>query len=206
MGKVHERIDDRLRAVHRAAARVLRRHRAERIATGTSTSRPRASAAPSPCVDDHTVAYLDITASGAETIAHLRENGRITVMFCAFEGPPNIVRLHGTRSRRHPVRRRVRRAVDARSAETRGARAVIVVDVDAGLGLLRLRRPAHATTRASATCCRRTWSARATTAARLPARRTGSASTGCRRSTTTCGLRRRPARRQRLRATATAAP
>jgi Pyridoxamine 5'-phosphate oxidase len=41
------------------------------------------------------VAYLDITGSGAETIAHLRENGRIVVMFCAFEGPPRIVRLHG---------------------------------------------------------------------------------------------------------------
>jgi pyridoxamine 5'-phosphate oxidase-like protein len=41
------------------------------------------------------VAYLDYHGSGAETIAHLRENGRITVMFCAFEGPPNIVRLHG---------------------------------------------------------------------------------------------------------------
>jgi len=41
------------------------------------------------------VAYLDIFGSGAETIAHLRENGRIVVMFCAFEGPPRIVRLHG---------------------------------------------------------------------------------------------------------------
>lgn len=41
------------------------------------------------------VVYLDYTGSGAETIAHLRENGRIIVMFCAFEGKPNIVRLHG---------------------------------------------------------------------------------------------------------------
>lgn len=41
------------------------------------------------------VAYLDLTGSGAETIAHLRENGRIVVMFCAFAGPPRIVRLHG---------------------------------------------------------------------------------------------------------------
>jgi hypothetical protein len=40
-------------------------------------------------------AYLDLVGSGAETIAHLRENGRIVVMFCAFEGPPRIVRLHG---------------------------------------------------------------------------------------------------------------
>ena len=41
------------------------------------------------------VAYLDQTGSGVETIAHLRENGRIVVMFCAFSGPPRIVRLHG---------------------------------------------------------------------------------------------------------------
>ncbi len=42
------------------------------------------------------VAYLDAHGSGSETIAHLRENGRICVMFCAFDGPPRIVRLHGT--------------------------------------------------------------------------------------------------------------
>ena len=41
------------------------------------------------------VAYVDFVGSGAETIAHLRENGRITLMWCAFEGPPRIVRLHG---------------------------------------------------------------------------------------------------------------
>jgi hypothetical protein len=41
------------------------------------------------------VAYQDYTGSGAETIAHLRENGRVVVMFCAFDGPPKIVRLHG---------------------------------------------------------------------------------------------------------------
>ena len=43
-----------------------------------------------------TVAYLDLVGSGAETIAHLRENGRIVVMLCAFDGPPKIVRFHGT--------------------------------------------------------------------------------------------------------------
>ncbi|QMV41960.1 pyridoxamine 5'-phosphate oxidase family protein [Cohnella cholangitidis] len=42
------------------------------------------------------VAYLDMTGSGNETSAHIRENGRVTVMFCAFEGPPNILRLYGT--------------------------------------------------------------------------------------------------------------
>jgi hypothetical protein len=42
-----------------------------------------------------TVAYLDFTGSGIETVAHVRENGRLTLMFCAFEGPPRILRLRG---------------------------------------------------------------------------------------------------------------
>lgn len=46
-------------------------------------------------LDERRIAYLDFAGSGAETIAHLNENGRIVVMLCAFEGPPRIVRLHG---------------------------------------------------------------------------------------------------------------
>lgn len=41
------------------------------------------------------VGYLDLTGSGIETVAHVRENGRIVLMFCAFEGPPRILRMHG---------------------------------------------------------------------------------------------------------------
>lgn len=47
-------------------------------------------------LDEHRVAYLDLTGSGIETVAHLRENGRIVLMFNAFSGPPRIVRLHGS--------------------------------------------------------------------------------------------------------------
>jgi predicted pyridoxine 5'-phosphate oxidase superfamily flavin-nucleotide-binding protein len=83
-------------------------------------------------LDEHTVAYLDIVGSGAETIAHLRENGRIVVMFCAFEGAPRILRLHG--------RGRVVLSDDAEFASLLAAgfhepaasearRALIVVDV-----------------------------------------------------------------------------
>src|SRR5712691_9700541 len=43
-----------------------------------------------------TVAYLDLTGSGAETIAHLRQNGRITIMFCSFDRAPKILRIYGT--------------------------------------------------------------------------------------------------------------
>jgi hypothetical protein len=79
-------------------------------------------------VDDHTVAWLDLTGSGAETIAHLRENGRIVVMFCSFEGPPKVLRLHG-------IGRVVTPDDDDWAAQSAGfgdhpgARAVIVVDV-----------------------------------------------------------------------------
>nr|WP_070961163.1 pyridoxamine 5'-phosphate oxidase family protein [Hyphomonas sp. Mor2] len=47
-------------------------------------------------IDETTVAWLDLGGSGIETQAHVQENGRITIMFCAFEGPANILRLFGT--------------------------------------------------------------------------------------------------------------
>ena len=47
-------------------------------------------------LDNQKVAYLDLVGSGAETIAHLRENGRVTLLFCAFEGPPKLLRIYGT--------------------------------------------------------------------------------------------------------------
>src|SRR6185503_18608584 len=46
-------------------------------------------------IDESTVAYLDLTGSGNETSAHIHGDGRLTVMFCAFEGPPLILRLYG---------------------------------------------------------------------------------------------------------------
>lgn len=52
-------------------------------------------------LDPTTVAYLDLTGSGAETIAHTRDNGRLTIMLCAFTGPPRILRLFGS-ARPHP--------------------------------------------------------------------------------------------------------
>ena len=70
-------------------------------------------------LDDHTVAYLDVVGSGAETIAHLRENGRIVVMLCAFEGPPRILRLHGTRRGRARGRRALRASCSSAAASSR---------------------------------------------------------------------------------------
>ena len=47
-------------------------------------------------LSNNRVAYMDIVGSGNETSAHILENGRLTIMFCAFEGPPNILRLYGS--------------------------------------------------------------------------------------------------------------
>lgn len=79
-------------------------------------------------LDDHTVAYLDLTGSGIETIAHLRENGRIILMFCAFEGRPNIVRLNGRGRVVLPEDPEFAGLAD-RFTEHPGVRSVIVVDV-----------------------------------------------------------------------------
>src|ERR671931_238297 len=84
-------------------------------------------------LDDHTVAYLDVYGSGTETIAHLRENGRIVVMLCAFEGPPRILRLHG-RGRvvvagTPEFGELVERAAFADPSISESRRAIVVVDV-----------------------------------------------------------------------------
>jgi hypothetical protein len=56
---------------------------------------PKGAAGAFRVLGPNTVAYVDLVGSGVETVAHLRENGRIVLMFCAFSGPPKIVRLHG---------------------------------------------------------------------------------------------------------------
>src|SRR5215212_6194811 len=56
---------------------------------------PKGAAGAFRVLDPTRVAYVDLVGSGVETVAHLRENGRIVLMFCAFAGPPKIVRLHG---------------------------------------------------------------------------------------------------------------
>jgi len=79
-------------------------------------------------LDAKRVAYLDLTGSGIETIAHLRENGRITVMFCAFEGPPQIIRLYGRGLVREPGSERFDELA-ALFPSHPGKRAVIEIEV-----------------------------------------------------------------------------
>lgn len=127
MGTTHEAIDARLRAF-------VERQAVFFVATAPSGDDGHVNVSPKgladtfAVVDDHTVAYLDLTASGAETIAHLRQNGRITLMFCSFERTPNVVRLHG-RGRVVTVYDEEYDAWAARFPANPAARAVIVVDV-----------------------------------------------------------------------------
>ena len=91
--KVHDDIDDRRREF-------IERQRMFFVATAPLEADGHVNLSPKGLdtfrvVDAHRVAYLDLTGSGNETSAHLAQNGRITVMFCAFEGPPDILRLYG---------------------------------------------------------------------------------------------------------------
>ncbi|MFE7766717.1 pyridoxamine 5'-phosphate oxidase family protein [Streptomyces sp. NPDC057438] len=95
MGKTYERIDGRLRTFIEAQPLFFTAS-APLSADGTVNLSPKGLRGSFVVLDELTVAYLDFAGSNAETIAHLRENGRITLMWCAFQGPPTIVRVHGT--------------------------------------------------------------------------------------------------------------
>lgn len=127
MGKVHEEITPRLRAFVESQP-VWFVATAPLAADGHVNLSPKGGLGTLVVLDPHRVAYLDLTASGAETIAHLRENGRITIMCCAFTGPPNIVRLHGTGRVVAPADDGFAALVE-RFPPHPGVRAVVVVDV-----------------------------------------------------------------------------
>ncbi|WP_151774815.1 pyridoxamine 5'-phosphate oxidase family protein [Streptomyces abyssomicinicus] len=95
MGKSYDRIDDRLRAFIEAQP-VFFTATAPLTADGTVNLSPKGLKGSLAVLDERTVAYLDFAGSNAETVAHLRENGRITLMWCAFQGPPTVLRVHGT--------------------------------------------------------------------------------------------------------------
>jgi hypothetical protein len=128
--KIYERIDGRLRDF-------IERQHMFFVATAPSGTGGHVNVSPKGMggtfrvLDEHRVAYLDYHGSGAETIAHIRDNGRVTVMFCAFEGPPNIVRLHGLGSYVPVDDPRCAELVAgfADAADTHAVRAVIEVAV-----------------------------------------------------------------------------
>ena len=127
MGKVHAALDEPLRKFI-AAQPLYFVASAPAAPDGHVNVSPKGHPETFRVIDDHTVAYLDLTGSGAETIAHSRDSGRVTIMFCAFSGPPKIVRLHG-RSRAVLAGDPNFAALAARFPAELGARAVIVVDV-----------------------------------------------------------------------------
>lgn len=93
MAKTYDRIDDNIRAFIEAQKMFF-------VATAPLSADGSVNLSPKGydsfrILDDTTVAYLDLGGSGVETMAHVRENGRIAIMFMATEGPANIVRLHG---------------------------------------------------------------------------------------------------------------
>jgi hypothetical protein len=94
VAKVYDRLDDRLRTWIEQQP-VLFVGTAPLAADGHVNVSPKGMAGTFAVLDERTVAYLDYVGSGTETIAHVRENGRLVLMWCAFEGPPRIVRLHG---------------------------------------------------------------------------------------------------------------
>src|SRR5215210_2938100 len=94
MGKTYQHIDGRLRTFIEAQPLFFTAS-APLSGDGTVNLSPKGLKGSLVILDELTVAYLDFAGSTAETVAHLRENGRITLMWCAFQGPPNIVRVHG---------------------------------------------------------------------------------------------------------------
>lgn len=93
MGKIYSEIDEAMR-------QFVERQHVFFVATAPASVEGHVNCSPKGLdtlriLGPTTVAYLDYVGSGAETIAHLRENGRIVIMLCAFDGAPKIVRFHG---------------------------------------------------------------------------------------------------------------
>lgn len=130
MGRHYDRIDERLREFIAAQPMFF-------VATGPLVADGRINLSPKgregclAVLDERRIAYLDFGGSHAETLAHLRENGRITLMWCAFNGPPNILRVYG---RGEPVLRDDPRWPEVvgqiAAGDQPGIRAVVLVHVE----------------------------------------------------------------------------
>lgn len=121
MGRIYPEIDDKL-AAWIAKQPLYFVGTAPLHAEGHVNVSPKGPIGTLRVIGPHELAYLDLVGSGAETAAHLQENGRIVVMLCAFDGPPRILRLHG--------RGEVIWAEDARFEPLRAALAFDEPEVD----------------------------------------------------------------------------
>jgi hypothetical protein len=127
MGRVYDRIEPRLRAFIEEQ-KVFFVASAPLAADGHVNLSPKGREGTLAVLGDRTLAYLDFGGSHAETVAHLRENGRVTLMWCAFTGPPKVLRIHG---RGEPVFRDDPRWPGLighfTAADGPGARAIVLV-------------------------------------------------------------------------------
>ncbi len=133
MGKVFDGIDERMRRWI-AQQPMFFVGTAPLHSDGHVNVSPKAPIESLQVLDERTVAYLDLVGSGAETIAHVRENGRIVIMLCAFQGPPRIVRLHGRGEVLTPndegFDELIRRGQFPQPRIAAARRAVVIVSVD----------------------------------------------------------------------------
>lgn len=126
MGKIHTEID-------RKSANWIEQQRMFFVATAPISREGLVNLSPKGLdsfriLDAHTVAYLDLTGSGIETIAHVKENARITIMFCAFEGSPKILRIydHGEVIEKSNPRFN---SLKSKFPNYKGARAIIIIKI-----------------------------------------------------------------------------
>lgn len=127
MGKVHPQLDDRL--IEWLTGQSMFFVGTAPAIDGHVNVSPKGLDGTFCVLDPTTVAYLDLIGSSAETIAHVRQNGRITLLFCAFDGPARIVRLYGTARVVEPGDDNYEELITA-FPEFRAQRAVIVVSLD----------------------------------------------------------------------------
>jgi hypothetical protein len=122
----------RIEPAHRAFIQRQRVFFAASSAPGTRVNISPRGADALRVLGPNAVAYLDRTGSGSETAAHLRADGRLTLMLCAFEGPPMIMRLYGRgRTLRRGGPEYARLLAEAfGDEEPVGARQIVVLDVD----------------------------------------------------------------------------
>lgn len=128
MGQVYEGITPRLRAFI-DEQKVFFVASAPLAGDGHVNVSPKGRDGSLVVLGEHALAYLDFGGSHAETVAHLRENGRVTLMWCAFTGPPKVLRVHG---RGTPIFRDDPRWAELighfADADGPGVRAIIYVD------------------------------------------------------------------------------
>jgi hypothetical protein len=129
MGQVYPEIDDKIRDFL-MAQRVFFVATAPSDADGHVNLSPKGLSDSFVVLSPHRVAYYEYGGSGIETVAHLRDNGRIVLMVCAFDGPPKIYRLHGHGEAIAPDDPRAAELIAAFPAPPHpGLRSVIVIDV-----------------------------------------------------------------------------